>query len=252
MTGQGAVRFARFAVPPNERGYCGPDSASELAAYRAEELTPDARLDELASGFQGAWPYLELLAGAAGTDDPLDDKVVEAYWIGNDLCHSVATNDWGWHVIDRFRPQLGRDTERLLTGVGHGAAPHHSFHVFCVYPWLGLLREGKGGVEPLRILRECHISWGSVVEQHGDQLIIEGPNLTWTDGTLGMAPVASRTVWLDPRLTSLEQRIEIGTDVAVHWGQVVDVLDPRQRRWLEATTRSHIELANRSGVPVIG
>jgi len=252
MTGQGAVRFARFAVPPNERGYCGPDSASELAAYRAEELVADAGLDELASGFEGAWPYLKLLAGAAGTDDPLDDRVVEAYWIGNDLCHAVTVNDWGWHVIDRFGPRAGRDTERLLTGVGHEAAPHHSFHVFCVYPWIGLLREGKGGVEPLRILRQCHISWGAVVDRLGDQLVIEGPALTWTNGRLGLGPLSTRTVWLDPRLISLTGQVEIGTVVAVHWDQVVDVLDARQLGWLEATTRAHIGLANRTGVPVIG
>jgi hypothetical protein len=46
------------------------------------------------------------------------------------------------------------------------ALPHHSFHVFGVYPWLGLLREGRS-VEPLRVLDRCRIRWGQVVQIQG-------------------------------------------------------------------------------------
>jgi hypothetical protein len=251
MSVVGAVRFARFAVPPNERGYCGPERESELAAYRAGELPHDRGLIELASGFEGAWPYLELLAGAAGTDDPLDDRVVQAYWIGNDLCGRVTTNDWGWHLVDRFGPRTGRDVDRVTAGVGCGAVPHHSFHVFCVYPWVGLLREGRGGTEPLRIIRQCHISWGTVVDRLGDELVIDGPAITWEGSALAMGGAERRTAWLDPRLVDLDARIVPGSVVAVHWGEVVDVLDPRQRAWLSSTTEAQISVANRVGVPVI-
>jgi hypothetical protein len=34
-----------------------------------------------------------------------------------------------------------------------GARPHHNFHVFGVYPWVGLLRSGEIA-EPLRILHQ--------------------------------------------------------------------------------------------------
>ena len=155
---------------------------------------------ELAGSFEGAWRYLELLAGAAGTDDPLDDRVVQAYWIGNELCHEATVSDWGWHLLDRFGPRSGGDVTRLTSGVGHGAAPHHSFHVFSVYPWVGLLREGRGGTEPLRIIRQCHISWGTVLERMGDELLIEGPVVTWESGGLVLGPSERRLVWLDPRV----------------------------------------------------
>jgi len=251
MTAEGAVRFARFAVPPNERGYCGPAGASELAAYRAEELAADAGLRELATGFEGAWPYLELLAGAAGTDDPLDDRVVQAYWIGNELCDRVATNDWGWHLVDRFGPRLGHDRDRLTSQVGLHAVPNHAFHVFCVYPWVGLLREGRGGGEPLRILRECRISWATVIDRVGDELVVDGPELTTERGALTLDGRRTRTVWLDPRLVQLGADIDVGTTVAVHWGEAVDVLETGQRAWLERLTRTQIAAANRTGVPVI-
>lgn len=251
MTIDGAVRFARFAVPPNERGYCGPEREDELAAYRAEELDADPGLRQLAAGFEGAWPYLELLAGTARLDDPLDDRVVEAYWIGNELCSRVADLDWGNHLVDRFGPRIGRDVDRLTTHVGCGAVPHHSFHVFAVYPWVGLLREGRGGSEPLRILRQCHISWGVVVDRIGDELLVDGPTLDWRHGTLALGPVARRSVWLDPRLVRIDRRACVGATVAVHWGEAVDVLDDRQRAWLERITRAQLAVANRAGVPVL-
>jgi hypothetical protein len=251
MNADGAVRFARFAVPPNERGYCGPQREDELAAYRSEELPVDRGLHELASGFEGAWPYLELLAGVAHLDDPLDDRVVQAYWIGNELCPRVADLDWGNHLVDRFEPRVGRDVERLTSQVGCGAVPHHAFHVFAVYPWVGLLREGRGGSEPLRILRQCHISWGTVVDRIGDELLVDGPTLDWRHGSLTLGPHERRSVWLDPRLVRIGEVARLGSIVAVHWGEVVDVLDDRQHAWLETITRSQLTVANRTGAPVL-
>ena len=44
--------------------------------------------------------------------------------------------------------------EHVVDAVAAGAVPHHCFHVFAVYPWLGLLRTGVVD-EPLRILDQC-------------------------------------------------------------------------------------------------
>ncbi len=247
----GARRFARFAVPPNQRGFCGPARESELAAYRAEELEVDAGLGQLASGFEGAWPYLELLAGAAGSDDPLDDRVVQAYWIGNELCGRVTSNDWGRHLIDRFRPRAAGDIDRLTARVGLGAVPHHSFHVFCVYPWVGLLRDGLGGVEPLNVLRQCHVSWATVIERRGDDLVVEGPELAWDGRRLSLGGTLRRVVWLDPRLVRLSHEIGTGSVVAIHWNEIVDLLDLRQQHWLERLTRAQLDVATQVGVPVV-
>lgn len=251
MTVEGALRFARFAVPPNERGYCGPARESELAAYRAEELAADDGLRALAAGFEGAWPYLELLAGAAATDDPLDDRVVEAYWIGNELCGRVTTADWGNHLVDRFGPRAGRDVGRLTANVGDGAVPHHAFHVFCVYPWVGMLREGRGGAEPLRVLRQCHVSWGTVVDRLGDEILVDGPHLTWERGTLAFDGCERRSVRLDPRLVRIDALARPGSVVAIHWGEIVDVITSRQQSWLDHITRAQLAVANRTGVPVL-
>ncbi|MEO6208381.1 MAG: DUF6390 family protein, partial [Candidatus Limnocylindrales bacterium] len=74
----GASLFARYAYPPNELGYCGPQDSRAVLEYGAAGVV-DRGLVELAKGFAGAWPYLETIAGMAGIPDPLDRRVVEAY-----------------------------------------------------------------------------------------------------------------------------------------------------------------------------
>lgn len=69
--------FASYAYPPNELGYCGPpDSGILLSDDAGAEIAAHAR------GFDGAWPYLEEIAAAAGISDPLDADVVRSYWLG--------------------------------------------------------------------------------------------------------------------------------------------------------------------------
>ena len=47
-------------------------------------------LRTLAQGFEGAWPYLELISRANGIPDPLDASVVDAYWLGSNLLDAVS------------------------------------------------------------------------------------------------------------------------------------------------------------------
>ncbi|MGZ4600831.1 MAG: DUF6390 family protein, partial [Oryzihumus sp.] len=86
----GPVLFARYAFPPNSHGYCGPaDNTAFLEMGSAGVVDTGMRL--MARQFEGAWPYLELIAGAVGVADPLDPRVVEAYWVGNGLLPRVGT-----------------------------------------------------------------------------------------------------------------------------------------------------------------
>ena len=84
----GALLFVRYAYPPNRLGYCGPADSLAFREYGIAGVV-DAGLVRLAQAFSGAWPYLELIAGATGIRDPLDRRVVEAYWVGNRLLDTV-------------------------------------------------------------------------------------------------------------------------------------------------------------------
>ena len=102
----GALLFARFAAPPNSLGYCGGNDHRALVDHlRAGVDGPD--LVRLCRAFEGAWPYLRLIATSAGIADPLDRRVVEAYWLGNGLLDRVAPAAFAVDLERRFRPRTG-------------------------------------------------------------------------------------------------------------------------------------------------
>jgi hypothetical protein len=237
----GPVLFARFAYPPNERGSCGPPEHRTLYEYAAAGAS-DPDLGRLARRFAGAWPYLELIAGVSGIPDPLDHRVVEAYWIGNDLLDRIDMTTFGNALMDRFRRQTGPAWAHLAEAVPAGAVPHHSFHVLDVYPWVGLLGHGRG--EPLEVLQQCRIRWGQVVTVDGDDVVVMSRPLTYCDGRLGLgAPRAEHaTGGLDG--VRLAGPLSPGDWVGLHWSWVCDRLGPRQLHDLQRFTRRHLRITN--------
>lgn len=246
MSLDGAALFARFAFPPNALGYCGPPEADTLlaGATQAEAAVEVARL---APGFEGAWPYLELLADTARTGDPLDRRVVEAYWIGNDLLTQVHTNPWGWHLVDRFRPRIGPTVDRLTALVGNGAVPNHAFHVLGVYPWVGLLRDGVGGEEPLRIVDRCRIRWARVDHLDGpDRAVVTARPLVWERGRLALGAPVAETVRVVRYGVGLGGPVTPGALVACHWDWICHELSPTQFAHLRNVTHAQLRLANQT------
>ena len=88
----GPLLFARYAYPPNALGLCGADETRTLLEY-GDARASDGGLAELARTFEGAWPYLTLIAQANGIADPLDPRVVEAYWVGNEPARPRRPHD---------------------------------------------------------------------------------------------------------------------------------------------------------------
>jgi hypothetical protein len=243
----GALRFARFAYPPNELGYCGPDASSQLL----EQVTAgaaDQDLRRLLRGFEGAWPYLELIAAANGIGDPLDDRVVEAYWIGNALLDRVGARLMGDSLEDRFRRRAGRSWTNLVAAVPDGAVPHHSFHVFGVYPWLGLLREGRLD-EPLRVLDRCRVRWGQVRSVSGGEAVVRSQPLTWDGLRLGLGEIVEERVLVSVDSRGLARGLVAGSWCAMHWDWVCQELDDRSLRRLRHYTLSQLAVVNGVRIP---
>ena len=218
----GPLLFARYAFPPNERGYCGPADNAALGGYATAGVT-DPGLTQLAKQFEGAWPYLELIAAANGIADPLDRRVVEAYWVGNSLLEKARVAEYGTFLDERLR-RSGR------------AVPHHCFHVFCVYPWSGMLREGR--TEPsLQVLDSCRISWGQVVTVEPVKVVRR--SLTWDGRALALGSSVPCQVGAG-FITGLRP----GDWVSLHWSRVCDRLSASQLRALRRYTVRHLRLAN--------
>jgi hypothetical protein len=236
----GPLLFARYALPPNERGLCGPADNAAFRGYATAtppstgKAGPD--LVSLASQFAGAWPYLQLIAAANGLADPLATRVVAAYWIGNSLLDSIRVADYGTFLDDRFRRQAGRGWQSIAAAIPAGAVPHHSFHVFCVYPWTGLLRAGRAGPS-LEVLDNCRISWGRVLS--ADPLVVSRRPLAWDGRELALGP----PVPCQPA-SGLVTGLCPGDWVSLHWNCVCDQLSVAQVRALCRYSARHMHLAS--------
>jgi hypothetical protein len=244
----GPLLFARYAYPPNALGYCGADETRTLLEY-GDARTSDGGLAELARTFDGAWPYLTLIARANGIADPLDARVVEAYWVGNELLDNVTQEALVRHVDDRFRRRMGRTWEALRHVVAAGAVPHHSFHVFAVYPWLGLLRTGIVD-QPLHVLDRCRTTPAVVQTVEGDELRVLLQPVCWDGHELDLgAPVSRLVRWQQDGLGMVTDP-RPGDCVSLHWDFACDRLTRRAARTLDRATRRALAAVNRSSATI--
>lgn len=223
MSEAGALLFARYAYPPNELGYCGP-GGDPLISVAPEEIARRARR------FEGAWAYLQFLADVAGVDDPLAESVVSAYWIGGPLLAAASPAALLAFLRDRFAGQIGGTWREA----GDRARPHHSFHVFEVYPWTALLRR-SGNPAALRVLDRCRIRVGTVREADGSTATVSCRVLvTSRDGRPAVGPYREEAV------SSLLPGLRPGDRVALHWDWICDVITEEQAALIESQERHRL------------
>jgi len=216
----GAALFARYADAPNALGYCGPPEGIG---------TTEAEIRASARRFSGVWPYLEVLARLTGTADPLDARLVEAYWLGRDL--GVDREAFGRELLAVLGSKAGAYWTHLTPDLLTEAAPDHGFHVFGVYPWSRLLAAGP---QPLFVLDSCRIRWGTVVGL--DPLTVSSPRLTWDGAALGLGDPTDGPVDGDG--------VALGQTVAVHWDRLVDHLTSDQAEVLAGSTMARLSTTN--------
>jgi hypothetical protein len=239
----GAITFVRYAFPPNYHGACGPPQSQTFFDYGAHAVV-DGGLRDLARRFAGAWPYLELIAASAGISDPLDARVVEAYWVGNRLLDQVGPSNLGGSMEDRFRLHTGRQFVNIADAVAAGGMPHHSYHVFCIYPWVGLLGDDRRYQQALEVLDKCRVRWGQVQQVRPDQLVVSSRPLLFERGRLVLGEPRSEVVERTLNGVGLVADFAPGDWVSMHWEWVCDRLTARQLTALRHYTREHVDLVN--------
>ncbi|BBZ34525.1 DUF6390 family protein [Mycolicibacterium confluentis] len=229
--------FASYAYPPNELGYCGPpDSGILLSDDAGAEIAAHAR------GFDGAWPYLEEIAAAAGISDPLDADVVRSYWLGTAGLPRVD----GTRLVQHLRRALRGQPTGLLDhpDLDRHACADHSFHVFAVYPWVRFLSAGSGPSTPVRILQSCRIRWGTVESVDDDQVVLRSRPLLFTKGALTLGPAVPESVRWARGTMSLTARPRTGDTVSAHWDWVCARLDGAECDALAAATATTLRTVN--------
>jgi hypothetical protein len=197
----------------------------------------------LATEFSGAWPYLRLIARSAGIDDPLDRRVVEAYWIGSPLLERIEPVTFGEAVMERFKQQCGPRWGMVAEAILAGASPHHNFHVFTVYPWLGMLMTGPVE-QPLKVLDQCRIRWGQVEALGGDTATVRSEALEWRGGRLILGAERLETASVAVNGAGMVSDLREGDWVSLHWHWVCDRLTRRQLSTLRYYTQRLLAIAN--------
>lgn len=268
----GPVIFARYAFGPNRLGLCGPEDwrallelgsaglvdpeGHEDPAVGARQAGPadpgpsrdirelDRGLRELAKGFEGAYPYLALIASANGIADPLDRRVVEAYWLGSPLSDRVDAGLMSRSIEERFKTRVRPEAWRWLAGKpAAGARPTHAFHVLDVFPRVGLMRGGEVS-DALGLMDACRIRWGTVTALLDDRLEVDAAHLEMVDGRLRLGAPRRETVqrWLDG--SGFVRQVSVGDQVSLHWDWACEVLRPLQLEALASRTLHQLRLAN--------
>ena len=236
----GTLRFVHYGFMPNRLRYCGGDENRTLFDYGVEGVS-DGGLAPLLRRFSGALPYLQLIARANNLADPFDARVVEAYWLGNELLDGVEVRQLYESLLERFGKQLeGRTRELVLGKAPAGARPHHSFHVLDVHSRVGELENS------LETMDACRVSWGRVVRLEGAEAIVERRPLILQAGRLALGPARIERVLRQLEGRGFADDAQAGDWVTLHWGWVCEVIDDRQRRDLERYSLHHLRLASQT------
>jgi len=236
----GTILFAKYAFMPNKLNYCGGDDSKALFDYCVAKQT-DPGLVLILRKFQAAYPYLKLIAGSNHIPDPFDARVVEAYWIGNELLDRVDLAPFYNSLRERFTKQLDPGTlGYLLSKPPLGARAHHSFHVFDVHSRLGTLDHN------LDTMESCRIGWGQVKQIGATHFVVEHQPLVLECGELKLGELKDKRVMRQIGGTGFITNCQVGDYISFHWDWACDVLTPTQVQGLEKYTRYHLKLANQT------
>lgn len=244
----GLVLFCKYAFPPNRLQYCGPKETKTLFELLTEK-SHFKELKNLALHFEGAVPYLRLISQANKIKDIFDWKVVEAYWLGNELLKSVEISKLHSHIEKRFKKRIKiKEWRWLELQPVSGAKPFHGFHVFDIYRQIGLLKSG-GREKIIETMDNCRIGWGKIKninfkneprEMAFGNALVECRPLEFNG--LGKLELGKRIL---KNFYLIDYSLKTGDDVSLHWDFICDKLSPRQKQNLVYWTNYHLNLANK-------
>lgn len=220
-------RAIRYSLKPHEMGLCGPlclkNSKKILYEYLIGKKVPLKEVKDLLDDFCGAVSYYSLIAEKNGIKDKYDDKVIEAYWLGNDLLKKVKQEDIKKMIFSRF---VGPDkltpekAEKLAKKIPKDVYAHHTFHVFFIGSVTGRAKLTRGTKD------DCRPSWGKVIEVGAGKAEVE------TETFFPQKIKKIEVDWDNQAVPKLKK----GDHVSFHWGRVSEILDRTQLKNLKKYT----------------
>ncbi len=230
--GRARSLFARYAYPPNELGYCGrpaPACSSALAGHRPAGAAVRGRLGAI-------WSTSRRSAGLA---DPLDERVVEAYWVGNDLLAAADPASLVTFLQDRFRGQIG-GTWRSAVGRGPCRTTASRSSRSTRGP---ACSAETGHPQALSVLQDCRIRTGTVQSVADGTATVSSAPLVWDGSGLSIGPAREESV----RWSALFPAPSPGDLVSLHWDWICDTVTRSQADSIAAREHPYLSFATTSG-----
>jgi len=240
----GLLRCSKYSFGPNRLHYCGPDANRELLAY-IKSGTRDPGLDSIIKGFKTLYPYLKFIAEANGIRDSFNDKVVEAYWIGNELLETIEKKNFYRHLLEdhELKKRIGgKAFEEITEKIQEGAVPHHSFHVFNIWK-----RAGNSGREhTLESMDSCRVSWGAVEKVDGPSIFVSTEPLVYENGKIFIGAKTNKKITRNLGSDFDIEQLKPGDTITMHWDVPCEVITANQALTLKKYTIKHLKLANKT------
>lgn len=254
----GVELFAKYAISPNILGYCGPqgqqgklffDISIDLKEKREKGLEiKTEEFKNLSKQFRGATPYLEIIAKAKGIRDIFNMRVVEAYWIGNELLNNVEFNDLyktleekGVMIIPKNNFQILINAEKYILN----SKPTHIFHVLNTY--IQKIIKFKNSDIILEAIDNCRIKWGIVEGARTDKklkIINNVVNVRFSFLEFDKYGNLVLEKEMVGEFFAIDKNIKIGDIVSLHYDFVCDILTLEQKSNLEFWTNYHLDIFN--------
>jgi hypothetical protein len=224
---------AFYSFPPGRFGLCGmgEESSHEILAFLKGEKVPNIK--EILETFEGSLLYYKLISKENNISNHFDEKVVKAYWIGNELLEKVRILKLREMVAKKLKkPKLAKNLPQI-------SRAHHSFHVLVAGP----MKKDLIMTEGMKDL--CKISWGKILKiedckmQIANLIVEYRPLLKERKWFLGK-PIKRKIFWFK----SILPKVKVGDIVSFHWDLTLEKLTKKDLENLKKYTQLSIEIAN--------
>jgi len=232
---------ARFALPPNSKGYCGGERfVHALKRYFSSPMPLNAaKLWSELKKFKAHYSYLRLIAGANGLK-PFDARVSEAFWLGNSLLGKVKKKELQSLITNEFSGKgmlPKKKARKLASSLPDNFVPHHSFHVLYLHTISGVIEKSVKNADM------CRVSWGKVRKVEKGGIEVKTQRLARVKGKLALLPAVKRWKTSCAGIALLPDA-KPGDIVASHWGFATMKISWGQAKELKKATEKNVRAAN--------
>jgi hypothetical protein len=234
---------ALYGLIPNKLGFCGPRQDLLKKFIAGKILIPE--IIPTLEKFEAAYAYYELIAKKNKIKTgAFNKKVVEAYWLGNELLEKITADDVRELIVEKFtRPGLlsKKDAEKKTKQIPENSKPHHSFHVLV----LGSITGRVDFSDNIKLKDICRIGWGRVLKirqtdaNRGKILVSYRPLIGKKVIEFGK-PIKKEVVWDKEILPT----VSVGEWVSFHWDYAIQPLQEENIVNLHYYTQNTINSLN--------